>query len=151
MLFLAGGPPQITPEQIAFVVQLIAWIGGPSAAVVFLWRIAVLAQRILAAVEKVDELALIVKGDGNGEYGYKEARRRLEAVRKKLDEYHDMATGEHGFYATFAAIDAKLNGWATWRHDVIDKDLNRHALQIGRLEDRVEDIQKEHALFERRK
>lgn len=133
----------MTPEQTAFLVQLVAWVGGPAAFLVLLWRGSVLLHRVLAAVDHIEALAKIVHGNGNGEYGFKEARRRLNAVSTKLDEWHDMATGEHGFYATFAAVDAKLNGWATWRHDVIDKDINRMALQIGRLEDRIEDLQKD--------
>jgi hypothetical protein len=151
MFYLAAPEATLTAEQIGFVIQLVTWVGGPSAALFMIWRGVVFWHRLVAAVEKIEGLALVVNGDGNGEYGYKEARRRLEAIGKKVNEFHEMATGEHGFYATFAAIDAKLNGWATWRHDVIDKDINRLALQIGRLEDKVEDIQKDQSLFERRK
>lgn len=158
-MFLAeAGGQQITPEQIGFLIQVLAWIGVPSAAAVGLWRVIKFVFRVKAALEtieaidvprvrdalqKIEMIAVIVMGDGNGEYGWKEGRRRLEAVRKKLDEFHEMAQGEHGFYSIFAAIDAKLNGWAQWRHDVIDKELNRMVLQIGRLEDKHEDLQKE--------
>jgi hypothetical protein len=80
----------LTPEQAAqaaFAFPIMAWVGGPSAAIVVIWRGVVFWHRLVAAVEKVEALALIVYGDGNGAYGVKEIRRRLEALGKKINEF----------------------------------------------------------------
>lgn len=137
----------MNPAEIEVLAKAAAVLIGSPALVTFMWKGFKAFDRMNKAAEGFEtlrkEFDLVVLGDGNGAYGVREARRRLEALGKKINEFQEMASGQHGFYSTFASIDAKLNQWATWRHDVIDKELNRLVLQIGRLEDRFEDLREE--------
>jgi hypothetical protein len=102
-------------------------------------------------METVESLDKLIRGNGGDDWSFNETRRRTAALLRKMDEYHEALFGEHGLYSKLAVLDSKILQWAQWRHDVIDRELNRLALEIGGHDGDIEDIRKELALCERRK
>jgi hypothetical protein len=108
----------------------------------------------VAALRAEDaKILALVNGDPDREddWGFAESKRQLRAMKKRVDQFHEIVAGEHGFYSKFAKYDEQIKVWATWRHDVIDKELNRLSLEIGTLEDDHEKTKAEVAQCERRK
>lgn len=79
-----------------------------------------------------------------------ELERVSAALRRKVDEFHEIVAGEHGLYSKLARYDEQIQNWARWRHDVMDKELSRIAGEVGAHDDDIEDIRKELSLCERR-
>ena len=125
---------------------VLAALGGGG--VIHLLRIAHRSAKALEMVEAHDKL---LRGNGDDNWSFQETRRRLRAALRKVDEFEEVVHGEHGLYSKFAVLDSKILQWATWRHDVMDKELNRLALEIGGHDGDIEDIRKELAVCERRK
>jgi hypothetical protein len=81
-----------------------------------------------------------VFGEKTEDASVAEMRRVLKGLGKKIDDFHEMTSGEHGFYTKFSAIELHFQKWADWRHDVIDKEISGLALKLGKLEDEVDDL-----------
>ena len=125
---------------------LLAALGGGG-----ILRALYVAHRAAKAMETVEALDKLVRGNGGDDWSFPETRRRLRAALRKVDEFEEVVHGEHGLYSKFAVLDSKIIQWATWRHDVMDRDMNRLALEIGGHDGDIEDIRKELAMCERRK
>jgi len=137
--------------QADAIVQVAPWllaaVGGGSG----VWALLRAAHRSAKALELVEAHDKLLRGNGEDNWSFPETRRRLRALGKRSDEYHETLHGQHGLYTRIGIHDEKILQWATWRHDVIDKELNRLALEIGGHDGDIEDIRKELAVCERRK
>lgn len=136
----------MTPEQAwPAIIGVLGALGiGTGTALVWAYRAA-------RAVEVAEALDKLVRGNGGDDWSFPETRRRVAALARKADEYHETLHGEHGIYSKLAVHDSQILQWATWRHDVMDKAINRHELHLGNHDDDIEDMRKDIALCERRK
>ena len=136
--------------QAEALTQALPWVlaalGGGG--VIHLLRI---AHRSAKALEMVEEHDTLLRGNGDDNWSFQETRRRVKALGRKVDEAGETIHGEHGFYSKFAVLDSKILQWATWRHDVMDKEMNRLALEISGHDGDIEDVRKDLATCERRK
>ena len=152
------------PTQDEAIVRAVPWVvaafggaGGVVAAVrgalglVHAFR--ELRREVADLKADVAKLMAIVNGNPEREedWGFAETKRQVRAMKKRVDQFHEIVAGEHGLYSKFARYDERLMEWATWRHDVMDKEMSRIAGEVGAHDDDLEDLRKEVALCERRK